>query len=374
MERSGAPQAEVAPAAEAAQPEEPARPRRPAWLRALRLLGPLAWIAATIWFVAFEGLPLTRDWIAGWVIVGLLAFSLGDVGGWLRGVLIDWLPFFGILALYDLLRGAADGLIFEPFWLPQIEADRFLFLGTVPTVWLQEQLYVPGALPWWAVIAWAVYMSHFFATPLLAGVLWKLDRLRFRRFAFSVAALALLGFATYALFPAAPPWMAAEHGLIGETTRVIPQIWGQLGMPPRFGVVGTGYQYANDVAAVPSLHAAYSLLIALELWPSSGLRVPRRLSRGTDRSGNARAAGPASAPSAGDRSWTALVRFLLAAYPLVMGFALVYSGEHYVVDVLLGWIYAVVAWYGVRWSFERWRSRRAGERGLRSGSFSRTTV
>ncbi|MBB4661470.1 phosphatase PAP2 family protein [Conexibacter arvalis] len=337
------------------------RAARPAWLRALRLLGPLLWIGATIWFVAFEGLPLTRDWIAAWVIVGLLAFSLGDVGGWLRGVVIDWLPFFGVLALYDLLRGAADGLIFEPFWLPQIDADKILFLGTVPTVWLQEHLYTPGTLPWYAVIAWVVYMSHFFATPLLAGVLWKLDRMRFRRFAVSVAALALLGFATYALFPAAPPWMAAQHGLIGETTRVIPEIWGQLGMPPRFGLVGTGYQYANDVAAVPSLHAAYSLLITLELWPSSGLRVPRRLGGGDDGSRNARA-------------WTALVRLVLAAYPLVMGFALVYSGEHYVVDVLLGWIYAVAAFFWVRWAFARWTARRRNDRNVRSGSFSTTNL
>lgn len=361
MEPSGAPQAEVAPAAGAAQPERAARPRQPTWLRVVRLLGPLAWIAATVWFVAFEGLPLTRDWIAGWVIVGLLAFSLGDVGGWLRGVLIDWLPFFGILALYDLLRGAADGLIFEPFWLPQIDADEFLFLGTVPTVWLQEQLYTPGTLPWYAVLAWIVYMSHFFATPLLAGVLWKLDRWRFRRFAFSVAGLALLGFATYALFPAAPPWMATEHGLIGETTRVIPQIWGQLGMPPRFGVVGTGYQYANDVAAVPSLHAAYSLLITLEVWPRAVLRVPRLLGGGADGSERA-------------RLWTALVRTLLAAYPLVMAFALVYSGEHYVVDVLLGWIYAVIVWYGVRWAFTRWSDRRRNVRNVRSGSLQTPTL
>jgi len=35
--------------------------------------------------------------------------------------------------------------------------------------------------------------------------------------------------------------------------------------------VGTGYKYANDVAAVPSLHAAFSLLIALELWRAAGV-------------------------------------------------------------------------------------------------------
>lgn len=323
---------------------------RPSWLRALRLIGPLAWVAATVGFVAFEGLPLTRDWIAAWVLLGLLAFSLGDVGGWLRGVVIDWLPFFGLLALYDLLRGAADGLIFEPFFLPQVDVDRFLFGGQVPTVWLQERLYEPGTLPWYGVIAWIVYMSHFFATPLLAGVLWKLDRWRFRRFAVTVGVLALLGFATYALFPAAPPWMAAQDGLIGPTARIIPEIWGQLGFPARFGVVGTGYQYANDVAAVPSLHAAYSLLIALELWPRA-------------------------APADAVRRWRrAALRVLLMAYPLTMAFALVYSGEHYVVDVLLGWLYAVGAFYGVRWAFARWAARRRRRDDVTSGSFSPRTL
>lgn len=325
----------------------PPRRGRPARLRALRVIAPVAWVVATVGFVAFEGLPLTRDWIALWILLGLLALSIGDLRGWLRGALVDWLPFFALLAGYDLLRGAADGLLFEPFWQPQIDADRLLFGGAVPTVWLQERLYEPGTLPWYGVIAWVVYMSHFFATPLLAGILWKLDRPRFRRFAVSVGALAMAGFATYALFPAAPPWMAAQVGLIGPTARIIPEIWGQLGIPATFGIVGTGYQYANDVAAVPSLHAAYSLLITLELW------------------GDARAA----------RRWLRrLVRALLAAYPLVMGFALVWGGEHYVIDLLLGWLYAAVVFWAVRRAFARWaRRRRAPAPTAGSDAFSPPT-
>jgi len=320
------------------------RPAQPTWLRALRLLAPLGWLAVTVWFVAAEGLPLTRDWILAWILLGLLALSLGDVRGWFRGVVIDWLPFFAVLAGYDLARGAADGLLFEPFFLPQIDVDRFLFGGRLPTVWLQERLYTPGALPWYAVIGWAVYMSHFFATPLLAGVLWKLDRPRFRRYAVTVAALSLLGFATYALYPAAPPWMAGEAGLIPHTARVIPEVWGQLGIPARFGVVGTGYEYANDVAAVPSLHAAFSLLICMELW-----RDARRLP----------------------------LRLLLAAYPLWMAFALVYGGEHYVADILLGWAYAVATFFAVRRAFARWQARRerpGRAAGARSGPSASTTL
>ncbi len=286
-------------------------------------------------------MPLTRDWILAWVLLGLLAFSLGDIRGWFKGALLDWLPFFLILAGYDLARGAADGLLFEPFFLPQIEVDRFLFGGQVPTVWLQEHLWTPGTLPWYGVVAWVVYMSHFFATPLLAAILWKLDRPRFRRYAITVAVLSLAGFATYALYPAAPPWMAAQQGLIPPVDRVIPQIWGQLGVAARFGVVGTGYEYANDVAAVPSLHAAFSLLICLELWSSA-------------------------------RRWW--LRALLVAYPLVMGFGLVWGGEHYVADLLLGWIYAVAAYFGVRWAWTRWHRRRRNEPAtVTSGPFSATT-
>jgi membrane-associated phospholipid phosphatase len=40
------------------------------------------------------------------------------------------------------------------------------------------------------------------------------------------------------------------------------------------------------------------------------------------------------------RPW---VRAGLVAYPILMCVTLVYAAEHYVVDVLMGWIYAAVA-------------------------------
>jgi membrane-associated phospholipid phosphatase len=79
---------------------------------------------------------------------------------------------------------------------------------------------------------------------------------------------------------------------------------------------------------MPSLHAGFSLLIALYL----GNIVGRR--------------------------W---VRVALLLYPLAMGFALVYSGEHYFLDVLMGWIYAVVVVVAVNRAADRletWRQSR----------------
>ncbi len=259
-----------------------------------------------------------------WALLGALAVSLGDVGGWLKGVVVDWLPFFLVLTAYDLARGGADGWLAPTHFLPQADLDAWLFGGAVPTVWLQADLHQPGRVQWFEVLAFAVYVSHFFVTPLLAAVLWVHDRWRFRRFAAALALLTLLGCITFVAFPAAPPWMASERGLVGPVTRLIPQLWSWSGVGAETGVVGTGYRYANDVAAVPSLHAALALLVALAVWP---------------------------------KRWWA--RLLVAAYPLAMALAIVYTGEHYVTDVLLGWAYAVASFATVRWVAARLALRRA---------------
>ena len=46
------------------------------------------------------------------------------------------------------------------------------------------------------------------------------------------------------------------------------------------------------------------------------------------------------------RSWW---RWLLVLYPVAMGVALVYYAEHYVVDVLAGWLVAVLVLVGCAW-------------------------
>ncbi len=54
----------------------------------------------------------------------------------------------------------------------------------------------------------------------------------------------------------------------------------------------------------------------------------------------------------GDRRW----RPLLVTYVLVMAFTLVYTAEHYVVDILLGWALAAAVLISIR-GLEAWRGR-----------------
>jgi hypothetical protein len=255
--------------------------------------------------MALVGIPYQRDLVAFWVLVGLLCFSTSDLRGYARGVIFDWLPFVTVLIAYDSLRGTA-GHLFGVNYRPQIQVDAFLFGGTNPTVALQRWLW-HGHVTCYDVVAWCVYLSHFFATPLLAAVLWKRDRTRFRSYAVRVVVLSLASVATFALYPAAPPWMASQAHLIGPVTRIIPAVFSSLHVHSAGSLIEHGYQYANSVAAVPSLHAAFALLIAITLWPHC-------------------------------HRW---LRPILVAYPLAMAFTLIYTGEHYFFDIALGWTYTV---------------------------------
>jgi len=108
--------------------------------RPLALLVPAAFVAATVALFVGLGIPYQRDVLAVWVAIGLLCFSLADVRGSVRGLVLEWLPFVAILVAYDSLRGTA-GHLFAVHYLPQLQVDRWLFGGTTPTVALQHLLW-----------------------------------------------------------------------------------------------------------------------------------------------------------------------------------------------------------------------------------------
>ena len=314
--------AEAAPAAPLPA-EDPAAAARRARLRRLApwlgLAGFLAVLGAS---TAIWGLPWSRDRMAIWVVAGLAAVSLADLKSWARGMLVDWAPLFAVLFTYDLLRGYADGLMSSAHVLPQLQFDEWLGGGTAPTVYLQQHFWTRTQPHWWDYAAWTVYTSHFFTAIIVAAVLWRVAHDRFRSFAAMFVSLTLVGYATYVLFPAVPPWMAAQQGYIPFVDRVVPNMWAHVGVQPAQMIFEGGNRYANDVAAMPSLHAAYPVLMLLFFW----------------RAG-----------------WA--VRGLLAAYALAMGTSLVYGGEHYVADILVGWVYAA-AIFGAAVAIRRARARR----------------
>jgi membrane-associated phospholipid phosphatase len=285
------------------------RPTRTAVFRSVPLVVYSVLVVGLI--VRLHGVPASRELLVVVVIAGIFAASATSVRRLRRlvvGIAFDWFPFVVMLALYDLIRGFADGLWLPTHARPQIDVDRLLGLGVVPTVWLQRHLWHGGShLRWYDYAAWLTYMSYFFVPTTVLAVLWWRSRAEFRRLAWMVVALALAGCATYVLFPAVPPWLAGQNGLIPPDDHVIAVVSARTPVISFKPLWERGALYANNVAAIPSLHAAYTMLIALFF-----------VDRGRSR-------------------W----KHLLWLYPVAMAFALVYSGEHYLTDVLLGWLYAL---------------------------------
>jgi membrane-associated phospholipid phosphatase len=305
-----------------AGPEQAADSRFAHWAEARRCALGLYLVVLVAWS-AHYGIPVQRELVIAWVCGALACASLGRPLRQILQLLLDWLPIVLVLAAYDFSRGAADSLGIGVHAHPMIDFDRTVFFGEAPTEWLQARLYEPGVVNWWDVAFSIVYTSYFIVPFAVAGVLWIRDRLAFLRFARRLVSLALAGLVTYIAFPAAPPWMAAEMGLLHGVHRTTSVGFEVLGVGTA-GLFSEGQGVANSVAAVPSLHSAFAALVAMFLWS----RVRPRL------------------------------RPLLVLYPLAMGLTLIATGEHYFFDVLLGWLYAgavMVAW-------GRWERRR--DRGL----------
>jgi membrane-associated phospholipid phosphatase len=278
-------------------------------------------IGLVVW-VANYGIPVQRELVILWTVGALACASLGRHPRQIMRLAIDWLPIVAVLWAYDLSRGAADSFGIGVHFEAMIDFDQALFFGQTPTEWLQARLYEPGVVHWYDVAFTLIYTSYFITPFALAGYLWARDHPAFVRFAKRLVTLALAGLATYILFPAAPPWMAGEMGLLDEVHRTTSSGWEVLGIGTA-GLFSKGQGLGNPVAAVPSLHSAFVALVAIFLW------------------GRVRPA------------W----RPLLVAYPLAMGVTLIAAGEHYFFDVILGWAYAGAVMAAWTW-WERRPSRR----------------
>jgi membrane-associated phospholipid phosphatase len=117
-----------------------------------------------------------------------------------------------------------------------------------------------------------------------------------------------------------PPWLASNTGNIAEITRIIPVVWDHVGVHGASALFTGGNRFDNNIAAMPSLHAAYPMFFLLFFW--SRARTP--------------------------------LRVILVCYVFAMAFALVYTGEHFVIDVFVGWTYAIVTIVVGNRLFDRW--------------------
>jgi membrane-associated phospholipid phosphatase len=188
-----------------------------------------------------------------------------------------------------------------------IRCDRVLGLGACPTTRLQKALGREGHVGPLEYGLSAIHWSWFLVPHGTLAYILVRHREHYPRSAVLMAACFDLGCVVYWLVPTAPPWWAGANGNMPPVRRIMEEagerFWKGLWRPLYHSLQG------NPFAAMPSLHFGTSVMAA------------RILSQ----------VGPRHAAI----GWL---------YALLLGFGLVYLGEHYVVDLMAGLALAEGIW------------------------------
>ncbi len=269
----------------------------------------------------WRGIFFTPDKWAVFLLVG--AVLLGRGPSFLR----DWIPFVLLIFGYEYLRGIAGDLVMDGrsvYDLPReampevrvenlIHADEVLFFGHSPIILLQDWLYNRDVLHWWDFFALIMYSMHFVLPCVFAFVLWLTNKRRFWSFTLAFCFMTYVAFAFFLLYPAAPPWLAQTWGLVSGIGYPQNQVIAAI-QPEGFGTIDTyaiwGNASPHPVAAMPSLHAGFPWLVMLFAVRYYG--------------------------------WKGLW-FIL--YNVALWFAVLYTANHWYVDVLAGMAWATVSFF-----------------------------
>ncbi len=221
-----------------------------------------------------------------------------------RDVAAITLQMLAYLATYEMPNDDPEALRARVRVDYPVRIDRILGLGRLPSLRLQGALAAPGRVRTpEQILVWAHWI--WFVVPHSTVVYMMVRRPeRISRTVLMTYAVYDIGLIGYWALPTAPPWFADQQGRLGgpddpPLRRMMVEhgeaFWKD-GWQPLYSVLG-----GNPLAAMPSLHFATSLMAA-RLLTEAG-------------------------PVQGAIGWS---------YALTLGFALVYLGEHYVVDLLAG--------------------------------------
>jgi len=242
------------------------------------------------------------------VFVGLLGL-LDLYNEKTRLFLREFLPFIATGAIYDSLRYyLADGTAGRIHVAGPYLLDRAWFgIGgrTLNEVFAVHHWPIADLI---AGFAYLLYVGEFLALAMIEFFAGRVAHAAL--FARCFFAVNVLGFITYFVYPAAPPWYVAAHGFGPAQMTAVPSEAAAHRFDALLGtqVFQNAYGHSVEVfGAIPSLHVAYPLMAAILAFSLRELRWAR---------------------------WPA------ALYVPVICFSAVYLQHHYIIDVLIGLAYA----------------------------------
>jgi len=247
-----------------------------------------------------------------WGLIATLAVLIVPTGR-ARSFIASIVPYASVWFIFTFLRSLADETVLAQTLntkVPQFE--RWLFGGELPSIRLQADFYDPGVIRWWDYYFTFVHWSYFIIPHVVAAWLWWKHKRLFQQYLGALMLLLTTGLVIYFIIPTNPPWMAPES-IDSPGAPVVLRIMEPIAKELGGGLYQAGYKIvgeSNPIAAMPSIHFAVTFLL---VWAARTRARP----------------------------WYVLAWF----YAISMGVTLVYLGEHYVVDVVVGGLVTTYSWF-----------------------------
>ncbi len=229
-----------------------------------------------------------------------------------RKFIIGFSIFIVYWIIYDSMRALPNYEVSAVNIKEPYEIEKALFGISINGILLTPNEYFALNTRAWLDVLSGLFYINWVPIPLAFGVyLFLKDKILFTEFSLVFLFVNLLGFMIYYLYPAAPPWYVDLYGFDL-----------QIGVPgnraglARFDeIVGAPIfqsiynKNANVLAAMPSLHATYPLIVLY-------YGIKKRL------------------------GW---INILFVVFMLGIWFSAVYSNHHYFIDVLVGIALTIIA-------------------------------
>ncbi len=237
--------------------------------------------------------------LAGIFFIGYFSSALG------RKFILAFSIFIVYWIIFDYMKAFPNYLYNEVHLLQLYKADKILF-GSMQngTILTTNEYWLAHTNTWLDILCGLFYLCWMPVPLAFATWLFFKDKTIFLQFAFTFLVVNFIGFIIYYAYPAAPPWYFQKYG-----SAFFANTLGSSAGLQRFDayfkvdIFNTIYSRSSNVfAAMPSLHAAYPLIVL-------NYGIQKRM------------------------GW---VNILFAIVTIGIWFAAVYTGHHYVLDVLAG--------------------------------------
>ena len=260
----------------------------------------LAWTVFLVGFRQDHGIFL--------IFLVSLYFATEETHRWVKAfifIILYWVIYDGMRVYPNYLVNPihiAEPYEWEKAWFGLNHAGNIL----TPNEWLGHYLS-----PILTFLSGFFYLTWVPLPILFAIYLYRKDKYMMLQFTASFLFTNLVGFVIYYMYPAAPPWYVEAHGFTenfeipGSAARL--ELFDELIHAPVFTNMYT--KNANVFAAIPSLHAAYPIVLTYY----------------------------------GFKSGLKRMKWIFAVTIAGIWFGAVYSNHHYIIDLLLGAFCAIFA-------------------------------